>query len=104
MPIISATPVTFFAKAMPQLGKQERIAARTAMTNRIVRALEDTVFDFVVDGVLREPAMEHTAIPAITMAVPASRTTPLAVNRVCGKNTSSGINAPRLAMRPMMMG
>ena len=43
-------------------------------------------------------------MPKMTSPVPPRRTSPLPVKSVCGKNTSSGISAPRLAMRPMMMG
>src|SRR6476646_7358938 len=100
----SAAAITFPPNAIPTLGRHESMPAKTAMARPTLNAFDGVPVAWLAEGVLREPAMEHSTIPKITSAVPASNTKPLPVRRACGKNTSSGIRAPRLAMSPMMMG
>src|SRR5258706_4466111 len=103
-PRLCAAPVIFPANATPIWGRHERMPAIIAIARPIATLPERDEFDLSVAGNLRDPAIAHCTMPTMTSAVPARRISPLVVRRVWGKKTRSGMRAPRLEIRPMMMG
>src|SRR6267378_8714297 len=103
-PRLCAAPVIFPANATPILGRHERMPAIIAIARPTANLLELDELDLSVAGNLLDPAIEHWTMPTMTSALPTRRTSPLIVRRVWGKKMRSGMRAPKLEIRPMMMG
>jgi len=103
-PSDSATRIILPPKAIPTLGKHERMPATIAITKPILKVFAFAAIDLLPLRFFRDPPTEHSTIPKITSVVPASSIMPLVANNIPGKKTKRGINAPRLAISPMMMG
>src|SRR5271165_4104942 len=68
----AAVWITLPPNATPTLGRQERMPAKIAIARPILKVFDRVAADLPSERVRRDPAMEHSAIPKMTSAVPAS--------------------------------
>src|SRR5580704_19753728 len=67
-PSETAAWITFPPNATPTLGKQESMPAKMAMIRPILKVFFWVAADLRSEGVRRDPAIEHSAIPKMASA------------------------------------